>query len=99
MQRNNQPNLYVASPGTQQLQNDNIVDLMMMPYIMLQEAMTTAMTVCCNKHAISHKQQPLFIDMDQPHQSLQRNKTPAIRMIAMPQCKQCQCDNHSLLSY
>jgi hypothetical protein len=60
MQCNNYPNLYVASPGKQQLQNNNMVDLMMMPYIMLQEATTTAMTVRCNKHAISHKQQPPF---------------------------------------
>ncbi len=41
----------------------------------------------------------LFIDMDQPHQSLQRNKTPAIRLIATPQWEHWQRDNHSLLSY
>jgi hypothetical protein len=44
----------------QQSQNSNIVDAMIMPYIVLQEAMTTAMKINCKEHTRLCKQQPTF---------------------------------------
>jgi hypothetical protein len=83
---NNQPNLTSHRGSKQRLQNDNIVDAMMTPDVMVQEAMLTATMVDRNKCARLHQQQPtLLIDVDQPHQQLQRREAPAIRLTAIPQ--------------
>jgi hypothetical protein len=83
---NNQPNFTLHYRSKQQLQNNNIVNAMMTPYILSQEATMMVMTVDCNKQARLHQQQPtLLIDVDQPHQQLQRHEAPTIRLTAMPQ--------------
>ncbi len=65
--------------------NIKIVDTMMMPYIMSQEAMLMATTINCNKRVRSCLwQPPFFINVDQPHQRLQRREAPAIRLTATP---------------
>jgi hypothetical protein len=66
-------------------------------YVLWQGSMTM---VDCNKQVRLHKQQPtFFIDVDQPHQRLQRHKVPAIILIVMMQ-QQCQQRyNHFFLSY
>jgi hypothetical protein len=66
--RKNQPNLNLHHGSEQRLRNDNIIDAMMTPYVVSQEATNTATLVDRDKRAILHKQQPtLFIDVDQPH--------------------------------
>jgi hypothetical protein len=58
--RNNQPNLKLHHKSKQQLRNENMVNAMIMSYVMLQEAMAMATTV--------GKQQTTFsINMNQPH--------------------------------
>jgi hypothetical protein len=42
----------------QRLQNDYIVDAIIMSYVVLQEATTTAMMVDCNKRTRLPQQQP-----------------------------------------
>jgi hypothetical protein len=55
MPSNNQPNFTVHRRSKQRLWN-NIVNAMIMSYIVLQEATTVVTTVDRNKHMRSHKQ-------------------------------------------
>jgi hypothetical protein len=79
--------IFMSHQGSkQQLQNNNIVDMMIMFYIVFQEATTTATMINCNKHARSCKQQTtLFVDVNQLHQRSQRREAPAIRLTTTPQ--------------
>ncbi len=93
--------IFMSHQGSKQwLQNDNILNTIIMSYVVLQEATTMVRMVDCNKHARLRKQQStFFIDVDQQHWWLQRHKMPAIRLILMQQCKCWWYNNHSLLSY
>jgi hypothetical protein len=48
---NNQPNFTLHHSSEQQPRNNNTIDAMMTPYVMLQEATTMATMVDCNKQA------------------------------------------------
>ncbi len=51
----------------QQSQNDDFINVMIMPYVVLQEATTTATTVDCNKSARLHNDNKLFSSMWMNH--------------------------------
>ena len=109
---NNQPNFYVAlqEQATVAKQQHCQCNDQVLSYFILQDATTTTIflfvvsqgattTVDCDECAWLHKQQPTFLfDVDEPHQWLQRRKSPAIILIAMLQ-QQCQWrNNHFLLT-
>jgi hypothetical protein len=55
--------------GTElQLWNNNIINAMLTPYVVLQEATTMATTVDCDEHARLLKQKTTLFYVDQPHQ-------------------------------